>query len=589
MKYLLLFSLLFLGLSINAQQEEIRIKQVFLHIDSSASESFEKVGDSAFQKNFHPIDLVYATGNNAFNFWFKLNIENSGKATDARISMEPTIMWKITKYSGKNFQDSAHAGFKYTNSHSPNVPIHLEHGDNICLMKIECFGGANGLNFFVSEEKKFEAAYDKKTFGLSFFYGIVAFIMAINLFYWITIKKNAFLYYAIYTLLTLVFYSSVDGIPYLGVFGPMGDFGRFNVLVVIVMYFAFLPLMSLEFLQISDKYPKLRKVSTYYFFFAVIAMIASYIWDSNEANEYYFSYHNLTCFFGILLLLIITILGYKQKNILSRSFIIAFTLLTGTFIISSLESYGTTDYGGGWQIAKTGSAIEVIILSLALALNFRNTEMKYQKVQQEYSHLEYSFLRTQMNPHFLFNILGAIKNRIMKKDNDGALELVDKFSGMVRQVVDSSRQEFIPLKQEIKFLEDYIGLQSRNYGDRFSFSIHTDKSINVENVMVPNMIIQPFVENAFVHGFPSVNDRKLVLEIYFRIENSLLLCVIKDNGSGLHQKTGSIDRKSIGIKNSRERLNNLSKKLKQDFGSNVNNRSDETGTIVELRLPFDVE
>ncbi|MFM7024223.1 MAG: 7TM diverse intracellular signaling domain-containing protein [Flavobacteriales bacterium] len=586
MKAKIFLLLLFLS-SIISAQENI---STLIYIDSSATESFEKVSDSSFQKNFKPVELPYSTGNNAFNFWLKVRVTNPGKESiHTRLVLNSAIYHDVRCYYGKIYSKNRNVGTRNKHMHTPNIPMELVPGDNEILIEVVGIGGAYGIDFNFLEEETFQDEYTKKTFGLSFFYGLVFMILLLNIFYWITLKKRAFLSYSIYVLLTINFYSVSDGMAYLNIFGDIGEYNRYSLFSNILIYFGFLPTMALDFMQLRGKQKWIDNVANFYLIWVPLSIVVACIWDSNQAYSLYFSYHNITIFSPIIFVFIIIYKSFKEKSPLAKSFLLAFSILAAAFIICLFESYGGSDLGIGWQIIKIGSAIEIIILSFALASNFRSTELSYKKVQQDYSNLEYSFLRTQMNPHFLFNILGSIQNRIQKDDKEGALELVRNFSGMVRQVVDSSEEEFIPLKQEITFLKNYSSLQGKNYGDRFSLVINIDPAIDIENYSIPNMVLQPFVENAFVHAFPSVTDRKLTLEITFKKENNNLICFIKDNGQGLIQRSEQLDKKSIGIKNTRERLEKLSKKFNQDFSITITNRKNEQGTVAELHLPFEID
>ncbi|MFE8436851.1 histidine kinase [Tenacibaculum sp. ZH3_bin.2] len=200
--------------------------------------------------------------------------------------------------------------------------------------------------------------------------------------------------------------------------------------------------------------------------------------------------------------------------------------------------------------------------------------------------LEQKALQLQMNPHFIFNVLNGIK----ALGNSGkSVELnttISKFATLLRGVLHNSRQEEISLAEEITTLKNYIELEQQINSNTFEYSITTNLSIEPEEILIPPMLIQPFVENSIKHGISFVENGKITIS--FSIKNDLLHCEIIDNGIGVHQskelkKVSS--HKSVALKVTQERIRNLSKKGAFSI-IELYNEGKVTGTKVLFEIPL---
>jgi ligand-binding sensor domain-containing protein/putative methionine-R-sulfoxide reductase with GAF domain len=182
-------------------------------------------------------------------------------------------------------------------------------------------------------------------------------------------------------------------------------------------------------------------------------------------------------------------------------------------------------------------------------------------------------LRLQMNPHFLFNALNSIQQMILADEDVVATRYLSRFSKLLRAILVYSDREFISLKEEIDILRMYIELESIRFKDAFSFIIHCHEDIEMEEINIPTLLIQPFVENAIWHGLMHKEDNRK-LSIIFTEQEDYLKCVVEDNGIGrvaARQTNSSSGRDnkhtSKGIAVSEERLKTNT------------NRSGKTGSI----------
>lgn len=202
-------------------------------------------------------------------------------------------------------------------------------------------------------------------------------------------------------------------------------------------------------------------------------------------------------------------------------------------------------------------------------------------------------LRTQMNPHFIFNSLNSVNNFIAKNDERSANKYLSDFSKLMRTVLKNSDQDFIGLATEIQTLGIYLELEHFRFGDKFDFDLQVAPNVEPETVKIPPMLIQPYIENAIWHGL-RYKEEKGFLEVKFFIEDKKLYCTIFDNGIGrkksselktTHQKS----YQSTGIKNTKERIELLNKLHKTSLGISITDIEENgvgTGTLVKISLPY---
>lgn len=173
----------------------------------------------------------------------------------------------------------------------------------------------------------------------------------------------------------------------------------------------------------------------------------------------------------------------------------------------------------------------------------REAELQKEIAQfsQQIAEVELNALKAQMNPHFVFNCLNSINTYIILNDPQSASNYLSKFSKLIRKVLDASRSELIPLKDELETLQYYIDLEKMRYSDKFTVEYHTDFRLDMDNIEIPPMMIQPFVENAIWHGLmhKEASDGKLFVGFYF-VEPNRVRFVIEDNGVG-REKSSEIN------------------------------------------------
>jgi len=205
-------------------------------------------------------------------------------------------------------------------------------------------------------------------------------------------------------------------------------------------------------------------------------------------------------------------------------------------------------------------------------------------------------LRLQMNPHFLFNALNSIQQMILANEEMVATRYLSRFSKLLRSILIHSDKEMISLKEELDILKLYVELESVRFKEAFSYQIDCDEDIDVDEVKIPTLLIQPFVENAIWHGLMHKEGMRN-LKISFADQGDVIQCIVEDNGIGRQKakemkiSTGS-DKKhtSKGIEVSMERLKTMKKNGGPPGTMHIHDLVDAqgnpTGTRIEINLPI---
>jgi tetratricopeptide (TPR) repeat protein len=233
------------------------------------------------------------------------------------------------------------------------------------------------------------------------------------------------------------------------------------------------------------------------------------------------------------------------------------------------------------------ASLGVIILAIGVTsiFIFRSAQSR-QKANQL---LALKSLRSQMNPHFIFNALNSVNHFIAQQDERTANRFLSEFSQLMRLVLEYSQEDFITLQKEQEILTLYMKLEHYRFRDKFEYEIDIDESINAESISVPPMLIQPYLENAVWHGL-RYRESVGFLKLTMRQRDSRLVVTITDNGIGRKKsaefKTENQKKhRSTGLKNIKERLAILNTVYSTHYDVNVSDGPDGEGTVVEISLP----
>jgi tetratricopeptide (TPR) repeat protein len=198
-------------------------------------------------------------------------------------------------------------------------------------------------------------------------------------------------------------------------------------------------------------------------------------------------------------------------------------------------------------------------------------------------------LRSQMNPHFIFNALNSVNQFISQQDERTANRFLSEFALLMRLVLEHSQEDFITLQKEQEILSLYLKLEHYRFRDKFEYEITSDESINTEAIQIPPMLIQPYIENAVWHGL-RYKSEKGKLTLHFYRQNGNLVAEITDDGIGRKRsaelKTENQKKhNSTGLKNIEERLAIINKVYKVNYRVMIEDRTDSSGTRVSVYMP----
>lgn len=214
----------------------------------------------------------------------------------------------------------------------------------------------------------------------------------------------------------------------------------------------------------------------------------------------------------------------------------------------------------------------------------RKKEFEVLKLNKNLATSQLTALRAQMNPHFIFNALNSVQQYILQGNVDEANKYLSKFSRLQREILNNSDQQFITLEKEKEMLELYLQLEQLRFNDSFSYEIVFDSNIDLDEAVVPPMIIQPFVENAIWHGLmPKQGSKKVSIE-FKPLTDTVLSCTITDNGIGreaaaaIKQIKGDTKHKSKGLSLAYERLRILESQFNQPFNISIDDIKNDDGT-----------
>lgn len=216
--------------------------------------------------------------------------------------------------------------------------------------------------------------------------------------------------------------------------------------------------------------------------------------------------------------------------------------------------------------------------------------------QRKMADVEMQALRAQMNPHFIFNCLNSINRYIVKSDQATASLYLTRFAKLIRLILDNSNSKSVTLSNELEALRLYIEMESIRFEKKFSYKISVGEGVQADSIYVPPLIIQPYVENAIWHGLLHKETAGHLMIHISRKTDSLLECVIEDNGVGrakakeLKSKSAST-KKSLGMKLTEDRLALLTKQTQAEASVEVDDliatNGEAAGTKVILKIPID--
>ncbi len=246
-----------------------------------------------------------------------------------------------------------------------------------------------------------------------------------------------------------------------------------------------------------------------------------------------------------------------------------------------------------------GLGLAIIVGSLLLLIRFgvnqiRREEQLKLEFERRLSKVEMGALRSQMNPHFIFNCLNSIDYYILKNETEKASDYLNRFSRLIRLILQNSRKSQVNLKDELEALRLYIEMETLRFQGQFVYTIQIKDDLAPVDHEIPPMLLQPYVENAIWHGLLH-SEKPGRIDIVLALEEHNLICTIQDNGVGRDyvQKMNASSRlktRSMGTKITEDRLELFSKLYHNEASVDIIDLKDEngraSGTRVDLSIPL---
>ncbi|MDB5224107.1 MAG: hypothetical protein JWN83_2774 [Chitinophagaceae bacterium] len=246
-----------------------------------------------------------------------------------------------------------------------------------------------------------------------------------------------------------------------------------------------------------------------------------------------------------------------------------------------------------WRTTWFYTVIAILLVTFIYILHrYRINQIRQKNdLDRALAQTEMKALHSQMNPHFIFNCLNSIREMILNNDNRQASHYLSKFAQLIRTTLENSTRHFINLKNTIDYLKRYLEMEQIRK-DNFTYSIEVSEELEPDEIFLPPMLIQPFIENAIWHGVAA--QKQMQITISFFKKNDELICIVEDDGIGIEtsvkKKENDINRSSLGIQNIRQRIQLLNEKYNFNSKVTIEDKSTlysqkDTGTRVTIYLP----
>lgn len=524
--------------------------------------------DSLFQNS---VDLTYKKSKKDI-FWLKIDLLEYGDYFNKNDS--------LYLYTGNFFEVSlyyiedgviAQRNYGYLNRDAPQPQLSY-HGvlltkenlihKHFVLLKINQFMPGKSINDIKIQLVDYQDYFQKaslvknhisyKSSIVYLFIGTFLFIFLFSIITYITSKSLDFLFYSLY-IFSLLLYLGKSAYGLEEQFNS--DYSKLALWVHSVLQI-FINLFYIAFakyyLNTQENYPKLNKALliiglVLIGFISTISLTAFF-------NEFDFHYKLMNLHRLVMTLFALACFIYLMiyaKNLL------AYIILIGSFgfLAGSLSMLFTLNKN--YMIA--GAVFEALLFGLGLAYKLKEAHQEKLRLEQTVFKNKISALRAQMNPHFIFNSLNSIQHLIIANKREAAVKYLNKFSLLMRNLLETSIEKSIVLSEEINLLRKYLELESLRFDHSFTYTIEVDASLNPDLIEVPMLVVQPFVENALVHGLLPKKEGVKTLRVGFKKENNILICEVEDNGIGRQASQNSITylkskKKSRGIEITSKRL-----------------------------------
>jgi len=416
--------------------------------------------------------------------------------------------------------------------------------------------------------------------------GLIVFVLTFAFF--ITSRKKEFLFYSLYVFWLFVYLNGDVFRTNNLIFGGFTIASHWFQQIAQVLINLCYVLFVCHYLMTKKEYPKLHSVLQ----IIVYILITIVVLDTSFFYFEYFVGHIQIMNIQRIVMTLFGIGGMIYLLLFAKSRL-AYFIVCGSFLYMvgalALLFLKNPTY------MIIGASLEITIFALGLAYKTHQEQKEKLYFQKESFINNSKALRAQINPHFIFNSLGSIQHLILSDKKESAIQYLNKFSSLTRNLLESSIETTVVLSDEIKLIKKYIELEALRFDNSFNYDIIITKDIDPDAAEIPMLLVQPFIENAILHGLLNKKEDDKQLTISFSKGAAYIICEIEDNGIGRNasRKTQSKykeGKKSRGIEVTQKRLQLLNPLEEQNICiiDKVDNSGNSSGTKVVIKIPTDV-
>jgi sensor histidine kinase YesM len=571
-----------------------------LYADSSKSLLLTQIVAPDFSGNFTEIENRFLAKPN-ITYWFKLDLDSVDLSAIEKWYVSFRYYDKITLYFASEGEiDSIQGGLRNTNDSGINdftdIPFYRNQLINgrFLYARINNYNNAAFIepplisnDFHISFINNYiHQSALKKQIPYFIFIGGIGLILSYFIGIYFLYRDPQFIIYSLY-LFSLLFYLGVKATliqDFLRLHAPYFIFYYNSVIQVVVNIFYLI--FAMYFLNAKKDFPilfKLIRFTIYLLIACVLLLTTLYIFNPFSGIE-------------------------EQILMVERYYMIVFSLFAYVYILKTFKDKLALFFVGGSFIFLSGAvlalffrnihymmygaAIEIFIFSLGMGYRIKQIEDEKNSIKNEMIKIELTALRAQMNPHFIFNSLNSIRAYVISNEIKKASHYITKFSRLIRLILHYSSKELITLEDEIETLHLYVQLEELRFRQNFGFEVNLGEGVNPNNLMLPPLILQPYVENAIKHGLaPKTGEKKL--NIMVSVENEKIICEIKDNGVGREYTriNGNKTKNhiSVAMELTKRRINLSGNNQPENHSIKIIDLKDgenAAGTMIILKLPF---
>ena len=510
----------------------------------------------------------------------------------------PNLIEAVYYYQNSGRVDSLSISDFKTNIYKSNkirrtfLPLasHSILNDRYVLIKVKAHfnGGRWTKNPFYISINRDTLAVDISYFSRSLdrqlpvflFLGLALALIILNILLYIYARSNVYLYYALFLFFQSVYYMQLS--PHISNYFYI-HYTHLQHIVVntsqIIVNLCYL-LFIRAFLDMPNQYIRLNKAVTAITYilmgtiiFLSIMLAIDPMYESRkmimDGQRYFMS---LFALYGIIHLLV-----YRKDNLVYFVVVGTAIFVSGALLTMFLMNI---------RYMLAGASIESVVFATGLAYRIKDIYEQKINFEKEASQASQQALRAQINPHFIFNALNSIQHLITSNDRKNALRYLTKFSHLLRQILENSIEINVPLQREIELLRLYLELEALRFDQKFDYDILVDDKLDIYNLEMPLFLIQPYVENAIIHGLLPSTSGCRKLDITFTDKEGYILCTIADNGIG-RLAAKSNKKKNIytsrGLSVTKQRLDLINKG--KAHKTLVNFEDSASGTKVLINIP----